>query len=50
MITAEDLAASGAKFDVIYASEVIEHVDNPQEFVQTCSNLGIINPSQFIFT
>ena len=29
-------------FDAVVASEVIEHVDNPQEFVQTCSNLGIL--------
>ena len=27
-------------FDAVVASEVIEHVDNPQELVQTCSNLG----------
>jgi len=34
VITAEDLAASGAKFDVIYASEVIEHVANRSLFIK----------------
>ena len=34
VITAEDLAASCAKFDVIYASEVIEHVADRPLFVK----------------
>ena len=34
VITAEDLAASGAKFDVIYASEVIEHVADRPLFIK----------------
>ena len=33
VITAEDLAARGAKFDVIYASEVIEHVADRPLFI-----------------
>ncbi|KNC86008.1 3-demethylubiquinone-9 3-O-methyltransferase [Sphaeroforma arctica JP610] len=36
-ITAEDVQASGQTFDVVVASEIIEHVDDPQEFVKTCS-------------
>ena len=34
VITAEDLAASDAKFDVIYASEVIEHVADRPLFIK----------------
>ena len=34
VIMAEDLAASGAKFDVIYASEVIEHVADRPLFIK----------------
>jgi 2-polyprenyl-6-hydroxyphenyl methylase/3-demethylubiquinone-9 3-methyltransferase len=39
MITAEDLAASGAKFDVIYASEVIEHVNNRSLFIKAVATM-----------
>ena len=28
-------------FDAVVASEVIEHVDNPQQFVDTCSKLVV---------
>jgi 2-polyprenyl-6-hydroxyphenyl methylase/3-demethylubiquinone-9 3-methyltransferase len=31
--TLEDLVAAGASFDVVMASEVIEHVKRPQQFV-----------------
>ena len=34
VIAVEDLAASGAKFDVIYASEVIEHVADRPLFIK----------------
>jgi 2-polyprenyl-3-methyl-5-hydroxy-6-metoxy-1,4-benzoquinol methylase len=30
------------RFDAVVASEVIEHVDNPQFFVATCASL--LNP------
>ena len=39
VITAEDLAASGAKFDVIYASEVIEHVADRPLFVKAIATM-----------
>lgn len=38
-ITAEDLAASGAQFDVVLALEIIEHVAQPQAFLTTCAAL-----------
>jgi 2-polyprenyl-6-hydroxyphenyl methylase/3-demethylubiquinone-9 3-methyltransferase len=37
--SAEDLAASGATFDVIYASEVIEHVADRQVFVAAIADM-----------
>ena len=37
--TAEDLAASGAKFDVIYASEVIEHVADRPLFIKAIATM-----------
>ena len=36
-------------FDAAVASEVIEHVDNPQEFVSTCSQL-VTNDGSLFFT
>jgi 2-polyprenyl-6-hydroxyphenyl methylase/3-demethylubiquinone-9 3-methyltransferase len=36
---AEDLAAEGAVFDAVIASEVIEHVIGPQEFLLTCRRI-----------
>eukprot|EP01134_Creolimax_fragrantissima_P000352 CFRG0352T1 len=36
-ISAEDLHASGQTFDAVIASEILEHVENPQEFVRTCA-------------
>ena len=38
-ITAEELAASGATFDVIYASEVIEHVIDRSIFVEAIAQM-----------
>ena len=37
--TAEDLAASGAKYDVIYASEVIEHVTDRALFAHAIADM-----------
>jgi 2-polyprenyl-6-hydroxyphenyl methylase / 3-demethylubiquinone-9 3-methyltransferase len=45
--TAEDLAASGEKFDVILNMEVIEHVANPQAFTATC--VSLMKPSGLMF-
>lgn len=39
VITAEDLAASSAKFDVIYASEVIEHVADRPLFIKAIATM-----------
>ena len=39
VITAEDLAASGAKFEVIYASEVIEHVADRPLFIKAIATM-----------
>jgi 2-polyprenyl-3-methyl-5-hydroxy-6-metoxy-1,4-benzoquinol methylase len=38
--TAEDLAASGALFDVVVASEVIEHVRKPADFLAVLAQLA----------
>ena len=40
--TAEEMASTGASFDVIYASEVIEHVANRSLFVKAIANM--LNP------
>jgi 2-polyprenyl-6-hydroxyphenyl methylase/3-demethylubiquinone-9 3-methyltransferase len=37
--TVEDLAATGAKFDVITALEIVEHVADVPLFLKSCSNL-----------
>ncbi|RWR29496.1 bifunctional 2-polyprenyl-6-hydroxyphenol methylase/3-demethylubiquinol 3-O-methyltransferase UbiG [Sinirhodobacter populi] len=36
---AEDLAATGERFDVVLAMEIIEHVSDPQGFTDTCAAL-----------
>lgn len=36
---AEDIAAAGERFDVVLAMEIIEHVSDPQGFVNTCAEL-----------
>lgn len=37
--TAEDLAAEGARFDVVLALEIVEHVADPAAFLATCRAL-----------
>lgn len=37
--TAEEIYANGEKFDVVLAMEIIEHVNQPLEFLRTCANL-----------
>ena len=37
--TAENLATLGEKFDVVLNMEVIEHVADPQAYIDACSNL-----------
>jgi 2-polyprenyl-6-hydroxyphenyl methylase/3-demethylubiquinone-9 3-methyltransferase len=39
---AEALAAAGEQFDVVLAMEIIEHVADPQGFVNTCA--GLLKP------
>jgi len=46
-VTAEDLAASGAKFDAVTALEVIEHVEGQKDFVVTLSKL--VKPGGLLF-
>ena len=36
--TAEDLAAEGERFDAVLAMEVVEHVNDVDEFVATCAS------------
>ncbi len=51
-MTAEDFLAehNGPLFDAVVASEVIEHVDNPPQFVNTCSKLATDGGSVFFTT
>ena len=37
--TAEAILAEGARFDVVLALEIVEHVADPQAFVATCARL-----------
>ncbi|KAI7906124.1 bifunctional 3-demethylubiquinone-9 3-methyltransferase/ 2-octaprenyl-6-hydroxy phenol methylase [Cokeromyces recurvatus] len=37
--TAEEMLMSGELFDVVLAMEIIEHVDQPLEFLRTCAQL-----------
>ena len=39
---------SELKFDAVVASEVIEHVENPQVFIQTISSLLKVRPADFL--
>ncbi|CAD7705138.1 unnamed protein product [Ostreobium quekettii] len=38
-VSVDDLQTEGAKFDVVIASEVIEHVKHPKDFISTLSGL-----------
>jgi 2-polyprenyl-6-hydroxyphenyl methylase / 3-demethylubiquinone-9 3-methyltransferase len=38
-VTAEALAAAGERFDVVVNMEVVEHVADPQEYLNECANL-----------
>ena len=38
-ISVEELAARGDRFDMVYMSEVIEHVNNPEEFMAAIATL-----------
>ena len=51
-LTAEEFLEQnqGPSFDAVVASEVIEHVDNPQQFVDTCSKLVVDDGSVFFTT
>ena len=51
-MTAEDYLSqhSNEPFDAVVASEVIEHVDNPKEFVDVCSKLVPVGGSLFFTT
>lgn len=45
--TAEDLAAEGARFDVVCAMEVVEHVVNPAAFIATACSM--VKPGGLFF-
>jgi polyprenyldihydroxybenzoate methyltransferase/3-demethylubiquinol 3-O-methyltransferase len=44
--SAETLAEEQGQYDVVCSMEVIEHVDNPAEFLRTCS--GLVKVSDFL--
>lgn len=37
--TAEELTKKNPKFDIIFCLEIIEHVVNPDEFIQSCTSM-----------
>jgi 2-polyprenyl-6-hydroxyphenyl methylase/3-demethylubiquinone-9 3-methyltransferase len=45
--TAEELAERSEKFDVVLALEIIEHVADVENFIQSCS--GLIKPNGLLF-
>lgn len=47
-ITAEELEASGARFDVVLAMEVVEHVSDVNAFVATTANM--VKPGGLFFS
>lgn len=46
--TAEDLAADDEGFDVVLNLEIIEHVADPEAFIETCANL--VRPGGLMIT
>lgn len=46
-VTAEDLAASGARYDVVLAMEVVEHVTDMEAFVKTACSM--VRPGGLFF-
>ena len=45
--SAEDLAATNEKFDVVFALEIIEHVADVETFIRSCANL--VKPNGLVF-
>lgn len=45
--TAEELAAAGEVFDVVLNMEVIEHVNDPEKFTETCA--AMVKPGGMMF-
>ena len=45
--TAEELAASGAKFDFVTALEIVEHVEHPEQFLIDCAKM--VKPGGLLF-
>lgn len=37
--TSHDLVNEGRQFDLVCSLEVVEHVDNPADFLESCANL-----------
>ncbi|KAI9478415.1 MAG: S-adenosyl-L-methionine-dependent methyltransferase [Benjaminiella poitrasii] len=48
--TAEDILMGGELFDVVLAMEIIEHVDQPLEFLRTCTRLARPGGDLFLST
>ncbi|KAI8072507.1 S-adenosyl-L-methionine-dependent methyltransferase [Gongronella butleri] len=48
--TAEDLLAAQEQFDVVLAMEIIEHVNQPLHFLETCASLTRPGGSMFLST
>ncbi len=46
-ITTQDLLSTGRKYDVIYCAEVIEHVPDPHDFMQ--SLVDLLNPDGVLY-
>jgi 2-polyprenyl-6-hydroxyphenyl methylase/3-demethylubiquinone-9 3-methyltransferase len=46
-ITAEELAEKGEKFDVVFALEIIEHVSDVENFIQSCA--ALVKPNGLVF-
>jgi SAM-dependent methyltransferase len=46
-IAIEDLAARGDKFDMVYASEVVEHVRDPESFIRSIA--AVMSPDAILY-